>query len=68
MINFFPEEHITSSSKKRFGVCDIPAAEEKAYIANRAKPRFNSGHLTRMDKFVTETKYILRIENTIKIL
>lgn len=166
MINFFPEEHITSCSKRRFGVCDIPAAEEKAYIAERqgenwlavvdnyyqtqvkfvpidhciellrpdgkmdkrcdgclfyektiifvelkdrhmkgsdwvrdaeqqlrstikrfenekesdfftvkkayiansAKPRFNSGHIIRMDNFFTETKYVLRIENTIGIV
>lgn len=35
MINFFPKEHITSCRRRRFGVCDIPAAEEKAYIAER---------------------------------
>ncbi len=35
MIDFFPKEHIACSSKKRFGVCDVPAAEEKAYIAER---------------------------------
>lgn len=35
MIDFFPKEHISCSSKKRFGVCDVPAAEEKAYIAER---------------------------------
>lgn len=35
MIDFFPKEHIASSSKKRFGVCDPPASEEKAYIAER---------------------------------
>lgn len=33
MINFFPTEYIISSSKRRFGVCDPPASEEKAYIA-----------------------------------
>ncbi|MCD8093247.1 MAG: hypothetical protein LUF01_10605 [Bacteroides sp.] len=35
MIDFFPIEHVTSSSKNRFGVCDPPASEEKAYIAER---------------------------------
>lgn len=166
MINFFPEEHITSCSKRRFGVCDIPAAEEKAYIAERqgenwlavvdnyyeakvnfvpidhciellrpdgkmdnrcdgclfyektiifvelkdryikgnewikdaerqlrhtikrfedekesdsfsvkkayiansAKPRFRSGQTVRMENFFMETKYVLRIENTIEIV
>lgn len=166
MINFFPEEHITSCSKRRFGVCDIPAAEEKAYIAesqgenwlaivdnhygtkvnfvpidhciellrpdgkmdnrcdgclfyektiifvelkdrsskgpawikdaerqlrhtikhfedqkesdafkvkkayiaNCAKPRFQSGQAVRMENFFNETKYVLRIENTIEIV
>ena len=33
MINFFLKEHITSSSRRRFGVCDPPASEQKAYIA-----------------------------------
>ena len=36
MINFFPKEHITSSSKRKFGICDRPApAAEKAYIAEK---------------------------------
>lgn len=166
MINFFPKEHITSCSKIRFGVCDIPAAAErayiaekqgenwlaivdnyyrcnvkfvpidhcidlrrpdgkmdnrcdgclfydstiifvelkdrstkgsgwikdaerqlrhtikhfenekesdtfkvkKAYIANSAKPRFQSGQAVRMENFFMETKYVLRIENTIEII
>lgn len=33
MIDFFPTEHISASRKRRFGVCDPPASEEKAYIA-----------------------------------
>lgn len=166
MIDFFPKEHISCSSKKRFGVCDVPAAEEKAYIAERegenwiavvdnyyqskvnfvpidhciellrpddkmdnrcdgclfyekttifvelkdrsikgtgwikdaerqlrhtirhfedekvsdtfkvkkayiansAKPRFQSGQAVRMENFFAETKYVLRIENTIEIV
>lgn len=166
MINFFPKEHITSCSKKRFGVCDPPASEEKAYIAedqgenwlavvnnhygtqvnfvpidhciellkpdgkmdnrcdgclfyektiifielkdrstkgpgwikdaeiqlrhtikhfedekesdafkvkkayiaNNAKPRFQSGQAVRMENFFAETKYVLRIENIIDIV
>lgn len=36
MINFFPKEYITSSSKRKFGICDRPApAAEKAYIAEK---------------------------------
>lgn len=35
MIDFFPIEYITTSDKRRFGVCDPPASEEKAYIAER---------------------------------
>lgn len=67
MINFFPNEHIASSSKRGFGVCDPPASEQKAYIANSAKPRFRSGQTVRMENFFAETNYILRIENTIEI-
>lgn len=165
MINFFPKEHIASCSKRRFGVCDPPASEEKAYIAedhgenwlaivdnyyeikvnfvpvdhciellkpdgtmdnrcdgflfyektiifvelkdrnikgtrwikdaeeqlrqtikrfedekesdaftikkayiaNNARPRFRTGQTTRMESFFVETKYVLRIENTIEI-
>ncbi len=34
MIDFFPIEHIASSSKRKFGICDRPApAADKAYIA-----------------------------------
>lgn len=33
MIDFFPEEHKTVSSKKRFGICDeTPPPNKKAYI------------------------------------
>lgn len=35
MINFFPKEYIASSRKRRFGVCDPPASENRAYIAER---------------------------------
>lgn len=36
MIDFFPTEHIASSSKRKFGICDRPApAAEKAYIAEK---------------------------------
>lgn len=166
MIDFFPTEHIASSSKRRFGVCDTPESEEKAYIAekqgenwiavvdnfyeakvnfipidhcidlrksdgkldsrcdgclfyektiifvelkdrsskgvqwikdvelqlrstiryfeeegqseefivkkayiaNCAKPRFRSGQAVRMESFFADTKYVLRIENTIEIV
>lgn len=166
MINFFPKEYITSCRKRRFGVCDPPASEEKAYIAvregenwiavvdnyyqtevkfvpidhciellrpdgkmdnrcdgclyyektiifvelkernmkgadwikdaeeqlrhtikrfedekestafkvkkayiaNSARPRFRSGQTVRLENFFAETKYVLRIENTIEIV
>ena len=36
MIDFFPTEHISSSCKRKFGICDRPApAAEKAYIAEK---------------------------------
>lgn len=36
MIDFFPIEHIASSSKRKFGICDRQApATEKAYIAEK---------------------------------
>lgn len=34
MIDFFPPEHITSSNKRRFGICDRPIAD-RAYIAEK---------------------------------
>jgi hypothetical protein len=40
---------------------------KKAYIANRALPKFRSSQTSRMDKFHEETNYILRIENRINI-
>ena len=36
MIDFFPTRHISSSNRRKFGICDRPApAAEKAYIAER---------------------------------
>ena len=36
MIDFFPTQHISSSNRRKFGICDRPApAAEKAYIAER---------------------------------
>ena len=36
MIDFCPTEHISSSCKRKFGICDRPApAAEKAYIAEK---------------------------------
>lgn len=40
---------------------------KKAYIANSAKPKFRESQKTRMDKFLTDTGYVLRIENRIII-
>lgn len=36
MIDFFPTQHISSSNRRKFGICDRPApAAEKAYIAEK---------------------------------
>lgn len=36
MINFFPSEHITSSCKRKFGICDYPGpSTTMAYIAEK---------------------------------
>ena len=40
---------------------------KKAYIANRKRPSFRKGQMVRMDKFLTDTGYILRIENRIRL-
>lgn len=40
---------------------------KKAYIANRARPRFRDSQKERMERFKNETGYTLRIENRIKI-
>jgi hypothetical protein len=39
--------------------------KKKAYIANKEHPRFKQSQTGRMDKFLEETGYILRIENRI---
>lgn len=38
---------------------------KKAYIANRNRPRFKSSQTERMDRFLSDTGYVLRIENRI---
>ena len=40
---------------------------KKAYIANSEKPYFRTGQAVRMDRFFSDTNYILRIENRIPI-
>lgn len=36
MIDFFPTQHISSSNRRKFGICDRPApVAEKAYIAEK---------------------------------
>jgi hypothetical protein len=40
---------------------------KKAYIANSEKPRFRESQKLRMDKFLVDTGYVLRIENRIII-
>ncbi|MDR2913229.1 MAG: hypothetical protein LBV74_00075 [Tannerella sp.] len=48
-----------------------PQAKEfsvkKAYIANSDRPRFRTSQAIRMDNFLTETGYSLRIESRIQI-
>ncbi len=41
--------------------------EKRAYIANKAYPKFKKSQLVRMKRFQQETGYTLRIENRIKI-
>ena len=41
--------------------------EKRAYIANKAHPRFKESQFQRMKNFKEKTGYILRIENRIKI-
>lgn len=41
--------------------------EKRAYIANKAHPKFKESQLQRMKSFKEETGYTLRIENRIKI-
>jgi hypothetical protein len=38
---------------------------KKAYIANRSYPKDNKKNMIRMDKFLKDTGYVLRIENRI---
>ena len=38
---------------------------KKAYIANSEKPKFRESQKRRMDEFLTDTGYVLRIENRI---
>jgi len=42
-------------------------SKKKAYIANSERPLFRTVQAVRMDRFFSETKYILRIENRINI-
>ena len=42
-------------------------AEKRAYIANKAHPKFKESQFQRMKSFKQETGYTLRIENRIKI-
>ncbi len=40
---------------------------KKAYIVNNQRPKFRESQIDRMDQFLTETGYVLRIENRIII-
>jgi hypothetical protein len=39
--------------------------EKKAYIANSQRPKFKQTQAQRMNKFLKDTGYVLRIENRI---
>lgn len=41
--------------------------EKKAYVANNLKPFFRTSQTQRMDKFLSDTGYVLRIESEIKL-
>jgi hypothetical protein len=53
-INFFEGTHQASDFKQK-----------RAYIANKAKPKFRSSQFLRMQQFLNEMGYVLRIENRI---
>lgn len=55
-ISFFEKEDISEDFQVK-----------KAYIANKALPKFRSSQAARMDKFFDETGYVLRIENRIQL-
>ncbi|MFT3678644.1 MAG: hypothetical protein QM791_00140 [Ferruginibacter sp.] len=40
---------------------------KRAYIANSEHPKFKESQMGRMDRFLTDTGYILRIENRIRL-
>lgn len=42
-------------------------SSKKAYIANSEHPKFKSSQALRMDKFLTDTGYVLRVENRIRL-
>ncbi|MDR2962453.1 MAG: hypothetical protein LBU90_02250 [Bacteroidales bacterium] len=41
---------------------------KKAYIANSSRPKFKAGYGTLINRFLTETGYVLRIQNRIEIV
>jgi hypothetical protein len=50
---------------------EVPRAKDfsvkKAYIANSSRPRFRTSQAIRMDNFLADTGYSLRIENRIRV-
>ena len=40
---------------------------KQAYIANSERPKFRESQMHRMDQFFTDTGYVLRIVNRIKL-
>jgi hypothetical protein len=42
-------------------------SSKRAYIANSEHPRFKETQIQRMDRFLNDTEYVLRIENRIRL-
>jgi hypothetical protein len=40
-------------------------SQKKAYIANKNRPKFKESQIRRMEQFLADTGYVLRVENRI---
>lgn len=69
MIDFFHKNISHHPVRNGLGYVTLPHRKRKRTSpkANSAKPRFRSGQMMRMERFYAETRYVLRIENTIEI-
>jgi len=65
MINFFPDEHKSHSSKKRFGICDTPPPPSlKAYIDEAN----GQDWIAVVDNYYQDEITFIPIDNCIEIL